>query len=740
LTETIDAPLVLEPATSSTQASYNFINNSTNATNVLSIAGNVSGGTTTYTSSANGATLTINGVNTGNNTISGVISNGTITGSGGTNLGLGVNKSGAGTWILSGNNTYTGATIMNNASGTLIVSGANTGTSGVTVGVNDTFILDASSNANASLPATANVIMQNGSVFNLKANSAGTTQTLANLTMNGGTGYIDSLVFTDASMAAGGTINFTGTISNTNSPATLNVTKGANDVLEGSNLSTGFSSTNNANAGLLPLIVLNGTDLAGYTQVGSELVVGTAAYTNLTGSNPTYTSGNTYTIEISNSSTGTVTLGSGTTLSNSLVMKDTSARSIDLAGGILAFSTVTTRYGTILSSAGAGPLTIMDSVGTGAVTTVASASHFGSVNLINDSSSIDTFSAIISDYDGTTDEGNIVTVLGTGTWVLSGANTYTGGTFLNGGGTLDINSATALGGAPETVSTGQHSSIFTIYTGNIDNTSGAPITLTNNNPLVISGNFGFNGTNALNMGTGAVGLGVSPTITVSANTLTLGGVIASTTGTTTTNGLTKAGAGTLVLNGNNLFTGATTINGGTLAINGTNTTPITINSGATLTGTGSTTGALTLANGGNITPGAAGTSTGTLTAASLTFNPGASLTYTLNNTSTATGLLSLTVAFTKGSTGTGSGFNIDLTGGVVGDQYQLVGYGTSTFSVANFTAVGDTGTFSLGSGALDFTVLSVVPEPKTVALMGLFLLAFLCSSQGRGLFRRFRRG
>ena len=51
--------------------------------------------------------LTLGGTNTGNNTISGVIAN-----NAGTNNTVSLNKTGAGLWILSGNNTYTGGTTI----------------------------------------------------------------------------------------------------------------------------------------------------------------------------------------------------------------------------------------------------------------------------------------------------------------------------------------------------------------------------------------------------------------------------------------------------------------------------------------------------------------------------------------------------------------------------------------------------------------------------------------------------
>ncbi len=71
-------------------------------------------------------TLTLTGTNTGTNTIAGVLQNSTA-GSGV----LSVTKNGAGTWVLSGTNTYTGATNVN--AGTLRVNGQLASGSVVTV-------------------------------------------------------------------------------------------------------------------------------------------------------------------------------------------------------------------------------------------------------------------------------------------------------------------------------------------------------------------------------------------------------------------------------------------------------------------------------------------------------------------------------------------------------------------------------------------------------------------------------
>src|SRR5207244_1738849 len=94
-------------------------------------------------------------------------------------------------------------------------------------------------------------------------------------------------------------------------------------------------------------------------------------------------------------------------------------------------------------------------------------------------------------------------------------------------------------------------------------TSGGSITLSNNNAQIWNGDFTFTGSNALNLGTGAVTLGATRQVTVSASTLTEGGAIGD---GVNTYGITKAGTGALVLSGNSTYDGTTTVNAGVLNI------------------------------------------------------------------------------------------------------------------------------------------------------------------------------
>ena len=121
---------------------------------------------------------------------------------------------------------------------------------------------------------------------------------------------------------------------------------------------------------------------------------------------------------------------------------------------------------------------------------------------------------------------------GLGTLVLSTANTYTGGTILNGGTTSVVNGA--LGAS-----------------GTIAFTGGA-LQYASGNTQDISSRIG-NSTGAMIIDTGA-------------NNVTFGSALAS----SNVGGLTKLGTGTLALNATNNYSGTTTLSAGTLALGAVN--------------------------------------------------------------------------------------------------------------------------------------------------------------------------
>ncbi len=209
---------------------------------------------------------------------------------------------------------------------------------------------------------------------------------------------------------------------------------------------------------------------------------------------------------------------------------------------------------------------------------------------------------------------------GTGTQILSGANTYTGTTAINGG-TLRINGADRL-------------PVGTAVT--LANVAGATLDLSNNNQTI--GSLAGGGTSGGNvaLGSGTLGVG-NATSTSFAGTIDGSG------------GLTKYGGGKLTLTAANSYSGPTTISSGTLALSGSGSiassptifvgsgdtldvsamgTGYHLLSGQTLTGTGnfSVAGTMTVDGGASVLPGGPG-GMGTLSVGSLTIEPGSVLKY-----------------------------------------------------------------------------------------------------------------
>jgi autotransporter-associated beta strand protein len=249
-----------------------------------------------------------------------------------------------------------------------------------------------------------------------------------------------------------------------------------------------------------------------------------------------------------------------------------------------------------------------------------------------------------------------LTKAGAGKLLLLGANTYSGGTTLNaGGGTLAVGNATDLGTGTLTINGG-------VLQGN-----GTALTLAN--ALAFNGDFTVGGTSDLTLTGGVTLAGGRRTVTVTNTGLTtLAGAIAA-----TTLGLTKAGAGTLVLSsGANAYTGSTIINAGTLWVNGSLTSSaLTVNSGGTLGGTG-TVGVVTV-SGGTLSPGTTGP--GKLTTnGNVSFTSASFLNVLLNGTTAGTGYSQLVVSGAASTVSLGSatlGLTLGFTSNV-GDSFKLI--------------------------------------------------------------------
>ena len=242
---------------------------------------------------------------------------------------------------------------------------------------------------------------------------------------------------------------------------------------------------------------------------------------------------------------------------------------------------------------------------------------------------------------------------GTGTTIFTAANTYTGGTIINAG-TLRLGPGGSL--AP---------------TGALTVNAGGTFDLNS-----------FNQTIGSLAGAGSVTLGAGTLTTGSDNTsTTFSGTISG------TGGLTKIGAGTLVLTGNNPYSGATAVNGGRLTVNGAipNST-LTVDGGATLGGTG-TVGNAIIRN-GTLSP---GNSIGTLTVnGSLVMSAAASYLVEISPTSadrtnvggTATLGGTVQAAFASGSYVTRAYTILSAAGGLNGTTFNAL---TTSNLPANFT-------------------------------------------------------
>ncbi|MFD0894606.1 autotransporter-associated beta strand repeat-containing protein [Luteolibacter ambystomatis] len=262
-----------------------------------------------------------------------------------------------------------------------------------------------------------------------------------------------------------------------------------------------------------------------------------------------------------------------------------------------------------------------------------------------------TISGIISNGAGA--QG--IRKVGTGTWTLSGANTFGESVFVNNG-LLVAGSNAAFGSAASGV---------IVNAGAVDLNGkgiGAESLTLNGSGISSGGALVNSNTSTTATGSGTVALASAVSIGGAGNT-TLSGVISG------TGALTKVGAGILTVTGTNTYTGATTVSAGTLA------------------GTGSATSALGVGSGGTVAP---GSGIGTFKVAGATLATGATLALQIDSTAITSDRLDST------------GGDLTITGANL--TFADLGSGTlplgTKLTLADYTGHTLTGTFNgLAEGA-----------------------------------------
>lgn len=611
-------------------------------------------------------------------------------------------KSGVGTLTFSGAETYTGATIVD--AGRLVLNNASGFGSATTVNSAATLTFTGTTNVTAAAAITLN----DGAVLE-NINASGVTVLTGAMTSTGNTTINDNHtpgvgrgLYLDGGLKGGGTVTINAVnagdavkLRNNNSTfsGTLVVNGIANATAgQGSGLALGGLATSNAliNAN----VVLNGTieladqgmgsgfgtsvfnlgALSGTGIVvgnrnpignfGATIVLGNTNDSGVFSGRIVRGSGVTNTVGVTKVGTGTQVLSGANTytgatringgvlsvsnlanggLASSVGASSNAAANLVLDGGALQYTgagastdrrfTLGLTGGTIDAS-GSGALNFTNAA---AITLNGAGSH--SLTLTGSNTGANTLAAVLGDSGG----ASSLTKTGAGTWVLTGNNSYTGGTFLNGG-TLAVANDGNLGAASGALTfnggTLENTSAFATSRGITLNAGGGTfqtdadltvssaiggagaLTKTGAGSLVLTGDNFYTGGTTISAGTLQIGNG-GTTGSIIGNVLNNGVLAFARSDTVTFGGLisgsgsvNQLGSGATVLTGNNTYAGATTVSAGSLIVNGNQSAAtglISVAGGGTLGGTGIIGGSVTVANGGILSPGDLGSNAGMLT-------------------------------------------------------------------------------------------------------------------------------
>ncbi len=466
-----------------------------------------------------------------------------------------------------------------------------------------------------------------------------------------------------STLGSAGTVVIANSPGNGTMPSTLTVIQTSNTTFAGTLVDVQAEYSNGGTPGNLSLTL-------DPTSTGTLTLTGANTYSGVTTINGGVLSATT--LAIGGSASG---IGASTNAASNLILN----------GGTLQYSGSTAAITDRLFTIGSGGA--LDASGTTAAATVTwnntgavafSGTGAATLTLTGSNTGTNTLAPTIADGAGPTS----VVKSGIGQWLLSGANTYSGGTTVSGGilgagasgtvfgvGTVAVTPATGtatldvgafiptvtgltLGGSPGTTAQVIASGGGTLQLAQ----SGTGITFNGaGNGAVISAAVDLNG------GAQTVTVG---TITSSPVGLTISGIIGDSSSGSAS--LIKAGPGTLALAANNTYTGPTTVSAGTLQIQAgtTQASPITVSNGA----------ALAIAN-----PAA----TATATVSSLTFGSTSTDSSTLNFSlfgawNSTTPLLAVTGALTANGKAT---INLSSTTTLALGTYELINYGTLSGAV-----------------------------------------------------------
>ena len=453
-----------------------------------------------------------------------------------------------------------------------------------------------------------------------------------------------------------------------------------------------------------------------------------------------FTTNNTYDyttssrLKLADASTGTIdTNGQNVTFANAIGVGSAKTGALTKAGaGTLTLSAANTYTGATTVSAGVLKAGIANAFGTNSAVTLANtsgvtlditgfATSIGSLTGGGTTGGNVTLGAVTlttggdntspAAYAGVISGTGALTKTGSGTQILSGANTYTGLTTVSVG-VLNIQSNTATG----------------TTAGGVSVTDGAALQIQNNitvgaEALTLNGN-GISTTGALrnisgaNVWQGTVTLGSaarinsdvggSLTFNTAANSitgtnkgLTLGGAGNGTVGGTITTGtgtLTKDGAGTWTLGGTNTYTGLTTVNLGELDLN--NASGLSIAGNLTVSGgTVKLLQASQIATGATVTVSSGSFNTNNLAQTVSAFNmSGGSLDGGGTITATTYGLSGGTVTANLGAGTANVTGTVALSGTMVPTTLNVNSGGTLTLGSSN--RMGDSSAVTVNAGTL----------------------------------------